>query len=48
MSLDDNLVDMHAALPELYLQEVMEMAASFGVSIEEDTVLAEPFFFKKK
>ena len=46
MSLDDQLVDMHAALPELYLQEVMEMAASFGVSIDEDTVLAEPFLKK--
>ena len=42
MSVDDDLVDLHAALPELYLQEMMEMAASFGVPIDKESMLAEP------
>lgn len=34
MSLDPDLVDMHAQLPQLFLDEVADLARSYGLSAE--------------
>ena len=42
MCVDDDLVDMYGALPELYLEELREMAETFEVPADTDSMLADP------
>ena len=42
MCVDDSLVDMYAALPELYVDELREMAGAFEIPCDADSMLADP------
>lgn len=43
MVIDDQLLDSHERLPELYLQEISELAQAYGLTTDSEAMLANPF-----
>ena len=41
MCVDDDLVDMYNALPELYIDELREMAETFDIPSDANSMLAD-------